>query len=115
MRPDDPSLLVDMLVSARKAVERVRGRTLDEFHADEALQDTVIRQLQNVGEAASKVTLAFRDLHPEVPWSETIGMRHRLVHDYRGVNLDIVWQAATNEAPKLIALLEPLVPPDEPA
>jgi uncharacterized protein with HEPN domain len=42
-------------------------------------------------------------------------MRHRLVHDYRGVNLDIVWQAATSDAPKLIALLEPLVPPDEPA
>jgi len=114
MQPDDVALLLDMLIAARKAGARVRGRTLEEFHADDVVQDAVMRQIQTIGEAASQVSTAFREAHPEIPWSETIGMRHRLVHNYREINLDIVWHAATNEAPRLIALLEPLVPPEEP-
>jgi len=114
MQPDDAALLLDMLIAARKISDRIRSRTREAFHADDVVQDAVIRQLQTIGEAASQVTPGFREAHPEIPWSETIGMRHRLVHDYRRINLDVVWHTATNDVPMLIALLEPLVPPEEP-
>ena len=103
-----------MLIAARKAAGYVGGITPEEFRASDLVQDAVIRQLQTIGEAAAQVSPVFREAHPEIPWNELTGMRHRLVHDYRRINLDIVWQAATVEAPSLIALVEPLVPPEQP-
>jgi uncharacterized protein with HEPN domain len=114
MRPDDASLVLDMLIAARKASGYVSALTLREFQTNGLVQDAVMRQLQTVGEAASQVSSAFREAHPEVPWNDITAMRHRLVHDYRRISLEIVWQAATDEVPTLIALLEPLVPPEEP-
>jgi uncharacterized protein with HEPN domain len=49
--------------------------------------------------------------HPEIPWENIIGMRHKVVHDYLGVDEDIVWQVVTHDLPKLVAGLEPLMPP----
>jgi uncharacterized protein with HEPN domain len=109
MRPDDAALL-DMLLAARKASEYVADVTLQSFYADEILQDAAIRQVMVIGEAASQVSVMFREAHPEVDWEGIINMRHRLVHDYRHINRAIVWQAATREAPALVKLLEPLVP-----
>ena len=113
MQPDDQSLLLDMLIAARQAGKYVRDVTLTDFHASEVLQDAVIRQVQIIGEAASQLSLALRAAHPEIPWDDIIGMRHRLVHDYRRINRDIVWATVHEALPGLIAALEPLVPPPE--
>jgi uncharacterized protein with HEPN domain len=67
--------------------------------------------VQVVGEAARKVSSEFTEAHPEVPWENIIGMRHKLVHDYLGVDEDIVWQVVTVDLPKLVRSLEPLVSP----
>ena len=64
-----------------------------------------------IGEAARQVSRDFTVTHPEVPWENIIGMRHKVVHDYLGVDEDIVWQVVTGDLPKLVASLEPLVPP----
>lgn len=64
-----------------------------------------------IGEAARQVSREFTVIHPEVPWENIIGMRHKVVHDYLGVDEDIVWQVVTGDLPKLVESLEPLVPP----
>jgi uncharacterized protein with HEPN domain len=64
-----------------------------------------------IGEAARQVSREFTVLHPEVPWENIIGMRHKVVHDYLGVDEDIVWQVVTDDLSKLVEALEPLVPP----
>jgi len=65
-----------------------------------------------IGEAARQVSREFTVTHPEVPWENIIGMRHKVVHDYLGVDEDIVWQVVvTGDLPKLVESLEPLVPP----
>lgn len=66
--------------------------------------------VQVIGEAARQVSREFTVTHPEVPWENIIGMRHKVVHDYLGVDEDIVWQGVTGDLPKLVESLEPLVP-----
>jgi uncharacterized protein with HEPN domain len=64
-----------------------------------------------IGEAARQVSREFTTSHPEIPWENIVGMRHKIVHDYLGVDEDIVSQVVTEDLPKLVEALEPLVPP----
>ena len=54
-----------------------------------------------------------RDLHPEIPWLEIVGMRNRLVHAYFEVDVELLWETVQRDIPDLISLIEPLVPPEE--
>ena len=63
-------------------------------------------------EAATRISEATREQLPAIPWDEIISMRNRLIHAYFDVNLDIVWRTAQEDLPGLIALPEPLVPPE---
>jgi uncharacterized protein with HEPN domain len=60
------------------------------------------------------VSREFSDRHPEILWADIIGMRHKVVHDYLGVDEDIVWQVVTGDLPTLVAALESIVPPTAP-
>jgi len=62
---------------------------------------------QIVGEAVSKVSIEFRDQHPEIPWATIIGMRHRLVHAYSDIDYDILWTTVTEAAPEPLAAYPP--------
>jgi len=108
----DDALLLDMLLAARDAREFVQGLDGPAFLASRLHQNAVVRSLEVIGEAAGKVSKGFRDGHPEVPWSDIVNMRNRLIHAYNEVRLDIVWNVVRNQLPELIAALEPLVPPE---
>ena len=73
----------------------------------------MIRSLEIIGEAAGKVDPAVRTAHPEIPWREITGMRHRLIHGYAEVRMDLVWSVAAERLQPLIEVLTPLVPEDE--
>lgn len=109
----DDSLLLDILTAARKAVRVTRGMTRDDFAANDIVQDSVIRQIEIMGEAARQVSEAFRGIHSEIPWHEIRGMRNRLIHDYKRIDLDEVWKTLRVDIPELIRLLEPLIPPED--
>lgn len=98
-----------MVDTARRIVERVQGLSQDQFKAQEDLRDAIVHRILIIGEAASRVSLAFREKHPEVEWQRIIGMRNRIVHDYMNVDYDIVWQVATHNVQALITALEPLL------
>jgi uncharacterized protein with HEPN domain len=72
----------------------------------------LVHALQIVGEAASKVSVETRNTHSQVPWAIVIGMRHRLVHAYFDINLDLLWTTATEAAPALLAQIRPILPLD---
>ncbi len=113
MRPDE-ILLVDMLLAAREAVEFVQASSPREFELDRIRQLAVIKSIEVIGEAASRISSEYCVAHPEIPWHEIIGMRHRLVHGYFVIDLGRVWQTVIEELPTLITALESLAPPEKP-
>ena len=69
--------------------------------------------LEVIGEAAGHVSSTSMEALPEIPWREITGMRHRLIHGYADVDLELVWQVVMEDIPPLVGTLEPLVPPEE--
>jgi uncharacterized protein with HEPN domain len=92
----------DMLEAAGKAAIYCKDLNYEEFSNDIKTQDAVIRNIEILGEAAKKVSKNIRDIYPEIPWKNITGMRDKLIHDYFGVNIDIVWDVIKNDFPGLI-------------
>jgi len=113
MNERDETRLRDMLDAAYKAQHFIRGKTRSSLDEDDMLSFALVRAIEIVGEAASKVTPPTRDSFPQVEWRPIIGMRNRIVHDYLNVDLNIVWEVVTHDLPKLIAALEKLLPPED--
>lgn len=106
----DRALLLDMLLAARDAVDFLAGLDEARFMASRLHQNAVIRSLEVIGEAAGKVSPDTLSAHPEIPWREITGMRHRLVHDYADVRLELVWSVATEKLASLVLLWRVLFP-----
>ena len=66
--------------------------------------------MQTIGEAAARVSGPTREAHPEIPWKQIVGIRHRIVHDYLHVDYDVLWEVATRDLPVLVAQLERIAP-----
>ena len=109
----DDALLLDILIAARKALKFLEGMTWEAFEQSDLHQSAVIRPLEIIGEAARRVSQQTRAAHPEIPWEQMIGMRNRLIHEYFRLNLAMVWETVQDDLPRLIALIEPLVPPED--
>lgn len=99
-----------MLDMAKKAVSKTAGLSREAYDADENLRLALIHLVQVIGEAGRRVSREFSEDHAEIPWAEIVGMRHKVVHDYLGVDEDIVWQVVTEDLPKLVATLELIMP-----
>lgn len=105
MQHDDRVYLRHMAEVAAKA-GAMAGADRARFDGDEVLQLALIHLIQMLGEAAGRVSDATRTRYPSIPWREIIGMRHRVVHDYMAVELDIVWQVVSADLPLLVPRLE---------
>ena len=122
MPPEPPSLperdlalLWDMLLAARDAQSFVAGLDEAAFLASRLHQAAVIRALEVLGEAAGRVSRESCAALPQLPWREMTGLRHRLIHGYAEVRLDLVWHVATERLGPLTAMLEALLPPEDAA
>lgn len=103
----DRNRLTDMLTAAKRARGFVAGATRESLEEnDELLGFAVVRAVEVVGEAASKVTPETRQELSEISWHNIIGMRNRVVHDYLNVDYDIVWAVVMQNLPDLIEQLE---------
>ncbi len=107
----DAALLLDILTAAGDAASFLAGLDLAAFRASRLHQAAVIRCLEVVGEAASRLSPTCRNGIAGVPWRLVIGMRNKLIHDYGGIAIDLVWQVAVEELPVLAQALRSLVPP----
>ena len=108
MSPRDLVYVGHMLDMARKAVSKTQSISRETYDSDENLRLALIHLIQTIGEAARQVSREFCNNHPDIRWADIIGMRHKVVHDYLGVDDDIVWRVATEDLPKLVASLEAL-------
>lgn len=70
------------------------------------------RLVQNIGEAARRVSPALQDAHPDIPWRNIAGIRHKVVHDYFYVDFDIIWDVVTADLPALVSRLEQIADPN---
>ena len=115
MQMDDEIRLRHMLDAAHEALSFVMGRNRDDLDRDRMLVLALIKSVEIIGEAAYAMSDDTKQASPSVPWPDIIGMRHRLVHAYFDINLDILWRTVSDDLPALISLLEPLLPPSPPS
>lgn len=101
--------LLHMRDFARKAVEMAADRKRTDLDEDEMFQLALTRLVELIGEAGSHVSQEMRDKYPQVPWPKITGMRHRLIHEYDTVDLDILWDTVRHDLPPLLAELDGII------
>ncbi len=109
MRKDDSIRLRHMLDAAREAESFAQNKTRSSLDTDRKLQLALVKCIEVVGEAAAKISNESRENLPQIPWSNIIGMRNRLIHAYFDINLDILWKTVIEDLPPLISELEKIV------
>ncbi|MBK8988006.1 MAG: DUF86 domain-containing protein [Chloroflexi bacterium] len=98
--------LDDILTTSVKIGQFIDGLTYDEFQQDEKTIFAVVRALEIIGEAATKLPESFRETQADVPWRSMSGMRNKLIHNYAVINPLVVWKTAIEDIPKLSPKLE---------
>lgn len=112
MNGADEVRLRDMLDAARKALQFASSKTRASLDVEDMFAFALVRAIEIVGEAASRVTPETRGSFPQIRWVEIIGMRNKIVHDYLSVDNNIVWDVTANDLPVLIKQLEAILPPE---
>ena len=98
-----------MLDHAREAVTLAQGKSRADLDDDRLLELALVRLLEVIGEAASRVPDEDCARYAEIPWPQIVSLRNRLIHGYDAVDLDILWQIVEHDLPPLIAALETIL------
>ena len=80
----------------------MHGISYEQFIEDRRTQDAVVRNIEVIGEAVKRLSSSLKKQHAAIPWKEMAGMRDKVIHDYFGINYDIVWTVVSEEIPKLL-------------
>ena len=111
MRRDD-ALLLDMLLASREAVNFAHGLTFETFAQDRMAPLAILRAVETVGRAASRVGADTKEAHPGIPWADIVEMQHCFMDENFNIELKQLWDTAEKDIPRLIPHLERLVPPE---
>ena len=93
--------LRDIIDAVEKIEKFTEGMDSERFYADDKTAYAVIRALEIIGEATKKVPQNIKESYPQVPWREMAGIRDKLIHDYFGVNLEVIWKTVQEDLPTL--------------
>ena len=103
---DDLAFIEHILLCIDKIQEYTKNLTAHDFNNSELIQDAVIRNIEIIGEATKKISKDLKSQYREIPWKEMSGMRDKLIHDYFGVDVDVVWKTVNEDIPYLKSLIE---------
>lgn len=101
-RRRDPDYFSDILEAMQRIISYTGGLSYEQFMEDRRTQDAVVRNIEVIGEAAKRLSSSLKKQHLTIPWRDMAGMRDKVIHDYFGINYDIVWTVASEEIPKLL-------------
>jgi uncharacterized protein with HEPN domain len=107
MLTNDVIRLQHMLDAAHEAIQFASGHSRADLNRDRMLVLALVKAIEIIGEAAYRISPTTRAQLQDIPWDDIVAMRHRLVHAYFDINLDILWRTVTDDIPSLIALLQP--------
>lgn len=105
---DDRERLRD-IQEAITDIQKYAQRGRNEFSTDELVQTWIIHHLLILGEAAGALSDTFKEQHAGIAWSKIVGMRNILIHNYFGIDLDVVWSVVENDLPDLQRYIEALL------
>jgi uncharacterized protein with HEPN domain len=108
-RHDDTAPLRDMFEYALTAQRFIEKRMREDLDSDVMLRLALTRAIEVIGESASRVSPKFKAANPNIQWTQIIATRHRLIHGYDLIDLNILWDISTLDLPELITQLRPLV------
>jgi uncharacterized protein with HEPN domain len=104
-----PKLLLDDILEAIDKIQGyVAGLEFDDFVADSRTVDAVVRNLEIIGEAARQLPEDFTKKSSQIPWYQIIGIRNRIIHEYFGVDLTIIWQVMQHDLDRFAAAIRGL-------
>ncbi|GAB4541656.1 MAG: DUF86 domain-containing protein [Anaerolineales bacterium] len=106
MKREYTDFLRDMLENAQRAIQFTKGMSYEVFAKDDKTVYAVIRAVEIIGEAAANIPEEVCAEYSNVPWREVKGMRNKLVHQYFGINMEVVWQTIQEDLPMLIEALK---------
>lgn len=93
-------LYLDSLIDAADTIRAFVGtRDKGQFFSERLVRDAVLRNLEILGEAASRISVSLQSAHPEVAWGKASGMRNRLAHGYLTLNMDVIWDTIKRDVP----------------
>ena len=102
MEKDYRDYVQDILVSIDEIYVFLGQMSREEFLNDKKTVKAVLRNLEIAGEAAKKMPPSLRDKYPDIPWKKMAGLRDKLIHEYFGVDLEIIWQLIKEELPGIL-------------
>ena len=102
----DIAYLEHILLCIKKIEEYTKELDRKAFSENELIQDAVIRNIEIIGEATKKISSDLKSQYREIPWKEMSGMRDKLIHDYFGVDVDVVWKTVKEDIPFLKSLIQ---------
>lgn len=103
---DTKLLLEDMILSCEKIKKYISGLDYDLFLSDDKTVDAVVRNLEIIGEAANRIPQDFKSKYHHVEWKRMRGLRNRIVHDYFGIDYEIVWDIIQNDLENLVEQIQ---------
>lgn len=101
MKKDVKIFLFDILDSIEKIEEYAKNLPKNEFFDNIQAQDAIVRRIGIIGEAVKNLPMPFRNKHSDIPWKKIAGTRDVIIHDYSGIDADLVWEIIKNDIPKL--------------
>ncbi len=104
MKRDYSDYLNDIISELSNIESFIEGMTCDDFVQDKKTIYAVVRGLEVVGEAVKKIPKEIRELYPDIPWKRIAGMRDKLIHEYFGVDIEVVWKTVREDIPYLRSL-----------
>jgi len=107
-----PELLLNDILEAIERIQAyIAGLEFDDFAADSKTVDAVVRNLEIIGEAARQLPEDFTKLNDHIPWYQIIGIRNRIIHEYFGVDISIIWKILRDDLDRFAAAIRGLESP----